>query len=516
MRLTDSRHPSAIHHSSGRYAPAPPLAGQLAVALASGGVLTLAFPEPDVFPLAWLALAPVLLVTRACTVRRGLVVWFVFGLAFMGTLLYWISIVGWAAWAALVLMESIYFGAFGAGWAIASRHRIVVVRVIAAAALWVALEYLRSIVPVVGFTWGELAQSQHNAPFLLRVSAYGGGWAVAFLLVAVNALVAEAWRSIGDGRWGRGVAEVLASSILLAAPILIPANEAGGNTMRVAIVQGNVPRNFVGDVREKELRIIASHKRLTEELIREEPDLVVWPESSVGLDPLENEAASSELREAAQAVDAPMLVGGNMDVGTDRYQVKVFEVSPRGEIVDSYQKRHLVAFGEFVPARDLFSWIPMLDQVPRDAIPGRDPKVFDLPQGPVATVISFEGDFGSLVRESVAEGGRLLIVATNTSTWGESWASAQHVAFSQVRAAENGVWVVHGALSGISGFIDPEGRVLDSTTLWTATSVVREVRFSQAATFYARTGDWVPWGSTVLGLLLVAWALVARPTPVRR
>ena len=312
------------------------------------------------------------------------------------------------------------------------------------------------------------------------------------------------------------MAEVLASSILLAAPLLIPANEAGGNTTRVAIVQGNVPRDFVGDIRDKELRIIASHKRLTEELARDELDLVVWPESSVGLDPLKDEAARSEIRDAAHAVDATMLVGGNLDVGTDRYQVKVFEVSPQGEIVDSYQKRHLVAFGEFVPARDLFSWIPMLDQVPRDAIPGRDPKVFDHPDGPVATVISFEGDFGSLVRESIAEGGRLLVVATNTSTWGESWASAQHVAFSQVRAAENGVWVVHGALSGISAFIDPEGRVVDQTGLWTATSLVRELRFSQAATFYARTGDWVPWGSAALGLLLVAWALVARPTPARR
>jgi apolipoprotein N-acyltransferase len=96
------------------------------------------------------------------------------------------------------------------------------------------------------------------------------------------------------------------------------------------------------------------------------------------------------------------------------------------------------------------------------------------------------------VRERMDAGGRLLIVATNTSTWGDSWASAQHVALSQVRAAENGVWVAHGALSGISAFINPEGEIVERTELWTATSIRHELRFATGTSFYARTGDWLP------------------------
>jgi apolipoprotein N-acyltransferase len=97
-----------------------------------------------------------------------------------------------------------------------------------------------------------------------------------------------------------------------------------------------------------------------------------------------------------------------------------FLVSPDGEVIDRYRKTHLVPFGEYIPGRRLLEWIPMLDQVPRDAIPGREPAVFDVAGGQVAPVISFEGDFGSLVRGRISHGGRLLIVATNTSTWGES------------------------------------------------------------------------------------------------
>jgi apolipoprotein N-acyltransferase len=145
----------------------------------------------------------------------------------------------------------------------------------------------------------------------------------------------------------------------------------------------------------------------------------------------------------------------------------------------------------------------MLDQVPRDAIAADEPTIFEAAGGRVAPVISYEGDFGSLVRQRIADGGRLLVVATNTSTWGESWASAQHVAFSQVRAVENGVWVVHAALSGISAFVSPAGDVVRSTPLWEATTAVEVVRFAETPTLYARSGDWVAWGSVLAGAILV-------------
>ncbi|MGH2736709.1 MAG: apolipoprotein N-acyltransferase, partial [Actinomycetota bacterium] len=332
----------------------------------------------------------------------------------------------------------------------------------------------------------------------------GGGWLVAFIIVAVNACMLEAWRALRS-RSPRGVGAFLGVALaLLVAPLAIPRNDATGRPVKIAIVQGNVPRNWTGTYYEKQLSILSSHEHLTAELAPSDPDFVVWPESSVGIDAEDDPNAAGAIKRAAQAVDAPLIVGGNLDVGTERYKVMAFHVSPDGTIVDRYQKTHLVPFGEYVPARGLLGWIPALDQVPRDAIAADEPRTFEIGGGEVAPVISFEGDFGSLVRRPISQGGRLLVVATNTSTWGESAASAQHVAFSRVRAAETGVWVAHSAVSGISAFVAPDGSVAARTDLWTASALVETVAFAEDTTLYVRIGDWVPLAALAISVWLVA------------
>jgi apolipoprotein N-acyltransferase len=446
--------------------------------------------------------------TAGAKARRGAGLGFVFGLALFGSLLSWISIIGYLGWAILVLLQALFLGALGLGWTMTNRLTSGTARVAAAATAWVGVEFIRSTVPVGGFTWGQLSQSQTEFSWLLPAAAFGGGWLVSGIVVAINAILVEIVVALRSGRRRRALGAAAAMAGLLFAPLVIPRNDATGPEVKVAIVQGNVPQNFDGSTYDKELAILASHQRLTEELADLSPDLVVWPESSVGLDLTTNEDSAGAVSTAAQAIDAPMIVGGNLNVGEDRYKVMAFQIDTAGEIVDQYQKTHLVPFGEYVPARNVFGWIPALDQVPRDAVASDQPVVFDVAGGRVAPVISFEGDFGSLVRKPIADGGRLLVVATNTSTWGDSWASAQHVAFSRVRAVENGVWVAHAALSGISAFISPSGEVVDSTPLWVPATLVHELRFADDITLYARVGDWFPLLS--IATTLVALAAAAR------
>jgi apolipoprotein N-acyltransferase len=474
----------------------------------SGAALALAFPEPGLGPLAWIAIAPLLTFTTGNSAGRGARLGFVFGLCFFGALLYWISIIGFLAWAVLVLLQAAFLGLFGGLWATSSRVGGSAARIGLAAACWVAIEFIRSLVPVGGFTWGQLAQSQTEIDWLLPVAALGGGWLVAAFVVGLNAAIVEI---VAQARLLKrpAMAPALIILTLLLVPAAVPASGATGEAITVAIVQGNVPQDFTGPYYEKELQILGSHQHITEELGEREPDLVIWPESSVGMDLTTDEEAQSAVRSAAQAVGAPMIVGGNIDLEDDRYKVVAFHVDATGEIADVYEKTHLVPFGEYVPARNVFGWIPALEQVPRDAVAADEPAVFDIGAG-VAPVISFEGDFGSLVRKPIAEGGRLLVVATNTSTWENSWASAQHVAFSRVRAVENGVWVAHAALSGISAFIGPNGEVVDSTPLWTATALIDDIRFATEITLYARYGDWFPWMCVLVTVATVALGLSRR------
>ena len=466
-------------------------AAALAVATLSGGALALAFPEPDIAPLAWVTIAPLLWLLNGAGGRRGFVLGFAFGIGFFSVLLYWISIIGFLGCVALVLLQSVFIGLVGALWGKLSEGASLVERVLVPAALWVAIaEFARSLLPARGFTWGELAQSQHDVSWLLRAASIGGGWTVAFLIVVANALLLEAVLAARERRGGSAAALACLVAVVLVGPGLIPASSADGESIKVAIVQGNIPREMDPSF-EKDLIILRSHVHLTEEL-PDDVDLVVWPESSVGIDPARNEDVRAAISGAAISAGAPMIVGGNLERDDGKYQVMAYLVSEEGEFVDRYQKTHLVPFGEYVPARRFLDWIPALDQVARDAVAGDEPTVFDVAGGKIAPVISFEGDFGSLVRSRVAAGGRMVVVATNTSTWEESWASAQHLAMSEVRAAENGVNVVHGALTGISAFVDPTGDVLSETSMWNLTVLIEEVRFAESVSFYARTGDWLP------------------------
>lgn len=474
----------------------------LAVCFASGAVLSLAFPEPSVSPLAWAAIAPLLVSCIGVSPTVGFGRALTFGAGFFSVLLLWISAVGWIAWALLVVMEASLFGVFGFGWALASRMP----RswwVVLGPALWVAVELLREYVPVVGFPWGQLAQGQVGIPWELPLAGIGGGKTVSFLVVAVNTLVALAWLDRGVRRLALAVA---GAGLLGLGPLVAamgPHTDTSTKPLKIAIVQGNAG---AGVQVEDERARVARHLALTENIAAEDPDLVVWPESSVGIDPTRDSDIATMIAEAARAVDAPMVVGANLEAGEDRYMVMTLLVSAGGEIVDRYQKTHLVPFGEYIPARGLLGGLPPLEQVPRDAVAGRDPRNFDVDGTTVATVISFEGDFGPLVRDRIELGARLLVVATNTSTWGRSWASAQHVAMSQVRAAENGVPVVHAALSGISAAISEDGRVRADTPLYEEATLVFEMRPSSLVTLYATTGEWfalscvaLAVGGTVVG-----------------
>jgi apolipoprotein N-acyltransferase len=204
-------------------------------------------------------------------------------------------------------------------------------------------------------------------------------------------------------------------------------------------------------------------------------------------------------------------VGVTTDEPGNRFRNSSLLLGPDGSVEGRYDKQHLVPFGEYVPFRRiLVPLVSELQRVPRDGVPGREATTFTIPQGRFAVAICFESTFPGIVRQFVDRGARLLVVSTNDSSFGRTAAARQHLAFAQMRAAENRMWVVQAALTGISSFIGPAGNVIQQTELFRPAVVAGDVRFATTRTVYGRLGDWLP-----IGCLLVVVALAASRAPRR-
>lgn len=467
-------------------------------------LLSLSLPPAGWWPLAFLAPIPLLWLLRACPPRRGALLGFVFGIAYFGFLLYWILLFGELAWVSLVLMSGGYLAAFGALVPAVWRPEHPLRSTAGMAALWTVLEWIRGAFPIGGFAWGQLGSTQVDAP-TLRLASVTGVWGVSFLVMLVAGLLLLAL-----DRWGRGVARplllVLASAALVLIPAAIPVPQPEGKTLDIAVIQVDVEsvgqlQGFDEDIAVANLNI-EQHLRLR----NDPPDLVVWGEGALDPGALADPATFAAVTNAIATVGVPTLAGAvvNHPDGTQTTSTLVFDGS--GRVIDRYDKVHLVPYGEFVPFRRLLEpFIQAIDQVPVDRTPGERVRTIRIPGlPPIGTPICYENSFPAIDRSMVRQGAALLVVTINNASYERTAASAQHLQMSQLRAVEDARWVVHGAVSGISAFVDPEGRVVDQRGLF-ETSVMRHaVVASSRTTLYLQFGDWVPWGSLVLLLGLIA------------
>jgi apolipoprotein N-acyltransferase len=447
---------------------------------------------------------PLLWLLRDSRPRRGALLGFVFGIAYFGFLLYWILLFGELAWVSLVLMSCGYLAVFGAVAPAVWRAEHPVSSTAGLAALWTTLEWIRGAFPIGGFAWGQLGSTQVDAP-ALPLASVTGVWGISFLVMLVAGLLLLALE-----RWGRGVATpflfVMASAALILAPAAIPIPRPEGRALDVAVIQVDVDRveqlqGFEEDVAVANLNI-EQHLRLRDD----PPDLVVWGEGALDPGALADPATFAAVTDAIATVGVPTLAGAvvNHPDGTQTTSTLVFDGS--GRVVDRYDKVHLVPYGEYVPFRGLLEpFIQAIDQVPIDRTPGERVRTVRIPGlPPIGTPICYENSFPTIDREMVRLGAALLVVTINNASYERTAASAQHLQMSQLRAVEDARWVVHGAVSGISAFVNPEGRVVARRGLFETAVMRHQVVASSRTTVYLRFGDWVPWGSLVLVLGLIA------------
>jgi apolipoprotein N-acyltransferase len=240
---------------------------------------------------------------------------------------------------------------------------------------------------------------------------------------------------------------------------------------------------------------------------------VIFPESSLDDDPRHDPWLAQSLAATATRLHSAVLANAVADAPDGRALNLNLLYDAEGHLVDTYAKRHLVPFGEFVPFRHELRFISEIDkQIPRDFARGTKPGLVTVSGHRIATVICFESAFGYQVRPLVRAGAQVIVVSTNNRSYRRSANSAQHVAIGQMRAAETGRPVVQAAISGITAIIDAHGRVVTHTRLFDRTTVTATVTATKGETPYVRFGEWVILACIIGVALASAAAAISRPT----
>ncbi len=494
---------------AGRSTTRSDLALRLAAGLAAGLVLYVAFPPVDLPLLAPVGVALLALACRGASARRGALVGLVAGLALFLPLVEWTAAnAGVGALLALGLLEGSFFALLGAALPTVLRLRA---WPLWSACLWVLEEALRSRQPFGGFPWGRLAFSQGDSP-LTPLAALGGAPLVSFAVALLGGLLA--WAVV---RRAVVPAVVLAAAaaVLAGGAALVP-TPVDGTPVRVALVQGNVPRLGL-DFNAQRAAVLTNHVEATRALAADiragrtpRPDLVVWPENASDLDPFTDPEAYALIDAAVRDVGVPVLVGAVLDGPGDQVSNAGIVWDPVTGPGKRYVKRHPVPFGEYIPFRSLVRKITAkVDLVPRDFAAGDEVGVLDVGPVRLGDVICFEVAYDDLVRDVVDAGGRLLVVQTNNATFGRSGETVQQLAMGRLRAVEHGRAVLVAATSGISAVIAPDGDLVRSAPVFTRAVLTTTVPTRTAMTLATRLGA-LP---ELLLSLLAAGALV---TPALR
>ena len=503
-------------------------------ALASGVLLALSFPKYGHPAIAFIALVPLYValsgwngqpgkapgVSTGRGFRLGLTTGFIH---FAGTV-YWTGAtvqtfgglplpVAVFVTGLLVLYMATYVALASAASAMFIR-RFGFVGLLLSPATWVAAEYTRGFL-FGGFPWIPLGNTMATMLPLVQLASLVGVYGLSAFVALIN--VGFAVTALTTGR-RRGL--VIAATLIL----LMSASVWGGQRMatnrltqgapiRVGLIQGNIAQVDKWNPARADM-IVDRYLQLTRQAVANGAEFVLWPESATPFF-FQDDPGADLIRSMVRQTGTPLLLGSDeVERGTpNRFYNSAYMLDTAGSTAAVYRKIHLVPFGEYVPfQRALFFVAPLVEAVSAFTA-GERVTMLPVREHMISTAICYEVTYPSQSREAVRQGSELLTTITNDAWYGTSSAAYQHFEMAAMRAVEQGRYLVRAANTGVSGIIDPYGRVLIRTTLFETAAVVGEARFVQERTRYARIGDVVPQIATlitVLALAVAAWLKAER------
>jgi apolipoprotein N-acyltransferase len=496
---------------------------RLPLALVSGLLLALAFPRFSLPDAAWAALVPLLVALVGARPGYGFLLGFLQGAVFYGITLSWLfgflrgygglaPIVAAAVLGLMVAALSLFTAAFGLGVAFLSR-RSLRLALGCAPFLWVALELARTDLPVLGFPWNltGYAAAAHLGP--LQFASLAGVYGLSFLVVGYNALLAWAVEERAPSSLALWSLATLALALGIAfggqaVPRAVPD--------RVAyLVQANLtPRiSYPADWFE-------THQPQLDQLValssgpgcsRAGP--IVWPEVPAPFSLADPQFVALARRIARCSADGFLvgvddwkpLPGGRMGISN-----AAVLLDPSGRPVFTYDKIHLVPFGEYVPWRRWLFFAKKLTGGLGDFTPGQTIRVGKLPGGRFGVFICYEAVFSGEVRRFVAQGAELLFNISDDGWYGHSAALAQHMEMARVRAVENRRWLLRDTNTGLTVDVDPYGRIVAQLAPSVRAVLPAPYAFRSDRTLFARWGNWFAGLSVgVAAGMLLAGGIVA-------
>jgi apolipoprotein N-acyltransferase len=413
--------------------------------------------------------------------------------------------------------------------------------------------------------WAFLAHSQYQYPVVIQVASLSGTYGISFLIVMVNAALvaiiypflfkfsdnqispnlplpkggvissrgrATTTPPLTKGEKGvfgidRGRKALVATTALLIVLVftygqLTLAKPIVGKMVKVSLVQGNIEQEKKWDSKYAQ-EIMKTYADLTQETAKDQPALIVWPETATPWSITQDARLQAEVRNIAKRAGAYLLLGSSQHQKFASKEKKGFKYFNSAFLIPSeanttrnqrYDKIRLFPFGEYLPYRDIIPWSLIKAAALDNYTPGKEFTVFEHPDFRFGAVICWENIFPDLVRQIVKRGAQCIFNLTNEAHFGKTAAPYQLVSMCVFRAVENRIFVARCANTGISCIIDPYGRIVDRVKDERGQDIFIRGKLSgwviplDSKTIYTQYGDLLVWvaifGSLVM-LVVSVW-----------
>jgi len=473
------------------------------LALASAALLILTFPR---FQLTWLApvaLAPLLYAAarELRPFRRFLLGWAA-GTVFWFGVCYWIqytlayyggvgNFVGWLLLFLFAIVKGLHLAVFALLAGILMRRWWAVPAV---PALWVAIEATHGS---LGFAWLALGNAGIEMGVPLRLAPITGVWGLSFVFMMMATALALAFLR-------RPRLQLLWLLILPFLAFLPPMPPALRGSETAVLLQPNVSETeqwTPAGVHQEEDELAALTRRSAALAGSHPPAISVWPEIPAPFYYYDDPYYRDLMDNLARSTHAYLLIGDVAHEG-DHVFNSATVISPQGVPLSRYDKVNLVPFGEFVPWP--FGFANKISTEVGDFSPGSRIVVTPAGAHKIATFICYESVFPNFVRQFANRGAEVLYNISNDGWFGNSAARQQHLTIVRMRAAENRRWILRSTNDGITGAIDPAGRIRGTLPLYTQAASYSGFNYIAEKTFYTRHGDWFPVVCAILTLAALA------------